>query len=52
MAQSTCWYAESRKVFENRLTTTAFAKGNCTTSSTTHSEMNELFVDPRPPCNQ
>ena len=25
IAQSTCWYTESRNVFPNRLTTTAFA---------------------------
>ena len=49
MAHWICWYTESRNVLEKRLTTTAFAFGFAMTRRTIAIEMNELFVDPRPP---
>ena len=42
-------YTESRSVLLNRLSTTAFAHGNMTTSMTTHRLMKLDFVDPLPP---
>ena len=49
MAHSTCVYTLSLSVFPNRLTTTTFTSGLATVRSTRQSEMNELFVLPRPP---
>ncbi len=40
---------ESRSVLLNRRTMTAFASGCARRRRTMHTEMNELFVEPRPP---
>lgn len=48
IAHVICWKTESRSVLENQRTTTAFAS----TTSAMASEMNELFVEPRPPKSQ
>ena len=52
MAHVTCWNTESRSVFEKRRTTTAFASGCARRRRTMHTEMKELFVEPRPPWSQ
>lgn len=53
IAHVTCWNTESRSVLLNRrTTTTAFASGCARRRRRMHTEMNELFVEPRPPCSQ
>ena len=52
MAHVTCWNTESRSVFENRRTTTAFASGCARRRRTMHTLMKLDFVEPRPPCSQ
>ena len=48
IAHVICWKTESRSVLENRRTTTASAPGLASITSTMASDMNELFVEPRP----
>ncbi len=52
MAHVICENTESRSVFENLRTTTAFASGFSRRRRTMHTLMNELFVEPRPPWSQ
>lgn len=49
IAHVICWNTESRSVFENLRTTTAFASGLARSTKTIATLMNELFVLPRPP---
>ncbi len=52
IAHVICWNTESLSVLENRRTTTAFAPGLASMTRTMASDMNELFVEPRPPKSQ
>ena len=52
IAHVICENTESRRVFEKRRITTAFASGRIRRRRTTHTEMNELLVEPRPPWSQ
>ena len=52
MAHVTCWNTESRSVFENLRTTTAFASGCARRRRTMHTLMKLDFVEPRPPWSQ
>ena len=52
IAHVICENTESRSVFENLRTTTAFASGCASRSSTMQTLMKLDFVDPRPPCSQ
>lgn len=49
IAHVNCENTESRSVLLNRRTMTAFASGCAGRRRTMHTEMNELFVEPRPP---
>ena len=46
IAHVICWKTESRSVLENRRTTTAFAPGLASITSTMASDMNEPLVAP------
>ena len=52
IAHVICWNTESRSVLEKRRTTTAFASGLASITSTIATEMKLDFVDPRPPYSQ
>ena len=52
IAHVTCWNTESRSVLLNLRTITAFASGRARRRRTMHTLMNELFVEPLPPCSQ